>query len=166
VGRRRARPNGGGEVERWARGREATRAGGARCPRSAPSGAPPSPSCATRRLDALHDARGPLSPASGEPAATGDADAEAARLLDGARRDLHDADGALNDLAREALIALTVIKGRAQLMRRQSLAAGAADVRLFRSIDEIDRAVTALDRLVRDGIIGPLAVADRRPADS
>lgn len=49
-------------------------------------------------------------------------------------------------LIRQLRNALTVIKGRAQRLRRQALASGHPDRGLLRELDEIDRAV---DRLVR-----------------
>jgi signal transduction histidine kinase len=118
------------------------------------------------RLDGLRGVERHFAAARGDPATTGDPSAEAAQIVDATRRDLREADAALDDLAREARIALTVIKGRAQLLRRQAFAAGAADLRLVRAVDEIDRAVTALDRLLRDGMLAPVAPADRYPADS
>jgi signal transduction histidine kinase len=105
---------------------------------------------AAARLDALGDESG----GEGEPVA-GHGPRDATQLLRELQRDLSEADATLEALAREIRIALTVIKGRAQLLRRQAFATGAPDRRLVRSVEEIDRAVVQIDRLLRDRLPAP-----------
>jgi signal transduction histidine kinase len=69
-------------------------------------------------------------------------------------------DGAMRRLVHAARQDLTVIKGRAQLLRRRALAAHPADLVLVRGMEEIDRAVDRLERLLAEHLDPP---DDRRP---
>ncbi|HEU0115662.1 MAG TPA: hypothetical protein VFQ80_13340 [Thermomicrobiales bacterium] len=103
------------------------------------------------------------SPGGGEredrPPAGDAADRESSRLLSDAQRDLVETDALLGALTREIRVALTVIKGRAQLLRRQALSTGAPDPRLIRAVEEIDRAAVEIELLLRERVLasGPPA---------
>jgi hypothetical protein len=74
-------------------------------------------------------------------------------------RDLHqllrETDERLDRLGHDARVVLTVINGRAQLLRRQALATGAPDLRVIRSMAEIERAVARLHGLLNDHLAPP-----------
>jgi signal transduction histidine kinase len=82
-------------------------------------------------------------------------------------RDLHqllrETDGRLDRLGHDTRVVLTVIKGRAQLLRRQALATDAPDLPVIRSMDEIERAVARLHRLLNDQLA---ASAARSPTET
>lgn len=133
---------------------------------------------AAARLDVLADpavaAGGESAPAepatAGTRASAGNRDAgDLALLLRDLWHDLDETDALLDALAREVRVALTVIKGRAQLLRRQAFATGAPDHRLVRSAEEIDRAVIRIDRLLHDRLLAPPEIdgaGERRADDS
>jgi signal transduction histidine kinase len=66
-------------------------------------------------------------------------------------------------LGHDTRVVLTVIKGRAQLLRRQALATDAPDLPVIRSMDEIERAVARLHRLLNDQLA---ASAARSPTET
>jgi signal transduction histidine kinase len=75
------------------------------------------------------------------------------RLLRACRNDLQATGAALDDVSREIRVGLTVIKGRAQLLRRQAFATGAPDRRLVHAVDEIDRAVGQIEQVLRGRLL-------------
>jgi len=73
---------------------------------------------------------------------------------------------ALADLAHETRGQMTVIKGRAQLMRRRVLASERPDLVLVRGLEEIDQAVDRLEALLASNLDAPPPAAPdpvRRP---
>jgi hypothetical protein len=129
-----------------------------------------------RRLDAARDQRAADSPAwrlraprsqrpNSRPASEREqtSDGEFDQLARDLHRLLGETDGRLDRLGHDARVVLTVIKGRAQLLRRQALATGAPDLRVIRSMDEIERAVARLHGLLHDHLAPPTG---RTPTDT
>jgi nitrogen-specific signal transduction histidine kinase len=107
-----------------------------------------------RRHQALQRLKDTVASLDASTSSGRDRPAEQFRLLNQLRAAVRNAEEVLDQLEHHVRGPLTVVKGRAQLLRRQARAAPRPDQQLISGLDEIDsavdRIVLQLDRLLRE----------------